>query len=55
MDSLHRIRRKRLEKFGQDPGSEYASLAHIQKELDFALDLFKKQEVARFSMLRIEL
>lgn len=44
VDSLHRIRRKRLEKFGQDPGSEYASLAHIQKELDFALDLFKKNK-----------
>lgn len=40
--SLIRIRRKRLEKFGQDPGGEYASLAHIQKEIDYANDLFKK-------------
>jgi len=41
-DSLHRIRRKRLEKFGQDPGSEYASKEHIFKEIDFANDLFKQ-------------
>ncbi|MCB0391678.1 MAG: kinase/pyrophosphorylase [Bdellovibrionales bacterium] len=41
-DSLHRIRRKRLEKFGQDPGSEYASHDHIHKELDYALELFKQ-------------
>lgn len=43
-DSLIRIRRKRLEKFGQDPGGEYASLAHIQKEIDYAMDLFKKNK-----------
>lgn len=42
--SLIRIRRKRLEKFGQDPGGEYASLNHIQKEIDFANDLFKKNK-----------
>jgi regulator of PEP synthase PpsR (kinase-PPPase family) len=41
-DSLYRIRRKRLEKFGQDPGSEYASKEHIFKEIDFANDLFKQ-------------
>ena len=41
-DSLFRIRRKRLEKFGQDPGGEYASMAHIQKEIDYANDLFRK-------------
>jgi regulator of PEP synthase PpsR (kinase-PPPase family) len=41
-DNLTRIRRKRLEKFGQDPGSEYASLAHIQKEIEYAYDIFKK-------------
>lgn len=41
-DSLSRIRKKRLEKFGQDPGSEYASLQHIQKEIEFAGQLFKK-------------
>lgn len=43
-DSLSRIRKKRLEKFGQDPGGEYASLSHIQKEIDFAMDLFKKNK-----------
>jgi regulator of PEP synthase PpsR (kinase-PPPase family) len=43
-DSLSRIRKKRLEKFGQDPGGEYASLSHIQKEIDFAMGLFKKNK-----------
>jgi [pyruvate, water dikinase]-phosphate phosphotransferase / [pyruvate, water dikinase] kinase len=42
MDSLQRIRRNRLEKFGQDPGGEYASMSHIAKEIDYATDLFKK-------------
>ena len=41
-DSLYRIRRKRLEKFGQDPGSEYASKEHIHKEIDYATELYKK-------------
>lgn len=41
-DSLIRIRRKRLEKFGQDPGGEYASLGHIQNELEYANNLFKQ-------------
>jgi [pyruvate, water dikinase]-phosphate phosphotransferase / [pyruvate, water dikinase] kinase len=41
-DSLLRIRRKRLEKFGQDPGSEYASKEHIFKEIDFANALYKQ-------------
>ena len=41
-DSLYRIRRKRLEKFGQDPGSEYASREHIFKEIDYANSLFKQ-------------
>ncbi len=43
-DSLIRIRRKRLEKFGQDAGSEYASLAHVQKEIEYALGLFRKNK-----------
>jgi len=43
-ESLSRIRRKRLEKFGQDPGGEYASAAHIQKEIDFATQLFKQNK-----------
>lgn len=42
IDPLRRIRKNRLEKFGQDPGGEYASLAHIQKEIEYAHDLFKQ-------------
>ncbi len=41
-ESLQKIRRNRLEKFGQDPGGEYATITYIQRELDFATDLFKK-------------
>ncbi len=41
-ESLIRIRRKRLEKFGQDPGGSYASLKHIAAEIDFAANLFKQ-------------
>lgn len=43
-DSLYRIRRKRLEKFGQDPGGEYASRQHILKEIEYAHSLFKKNK-----------
>ncbi len=43
-DSLGRIRRKRLEKFGQDPGSEYASTHHIQEEIDYASKVFKRNK-----------
>jgi [pyruvate, water dikinase]-phosphate phosphotransferase / [pyruvate, water dikinase] kinase len=43
-DSLQRIRKKRLEKFGQDPGSEYASVSYIMKEIDYALELYKKNK-----------
>lgn len=41
-DTLLRIRRKRLEKFGQDPGSEYASREHVFKEIEFANQLFRQ-------------
>jgi regulator of PEP synthase PpsR (kinase-PPPase family) len=41
-EALYRIRRKRLEKFGQDPGGEYASMKHIGKEIEYAMDLFKQ-------------
>lgn len=41
-DSLMRIRRKRLEKFGQDPGGEYASLGHIQQEIEYAREIYKQ-------------
>jgi len=43
-ENLHRIRRKRLEKFGQDPGSEYANKNYITKELEQAKDIFKKNK-----------
>jgi [pyruvate, water dikinase]-phosphate phosphotransferase / [pyruvate, water dikinase] kinase len=42
MDSLQRIRKNRLEKFGQDPGGEYASMSHIHKEIEYAEKLFKE-------------
>lgn len=41
-DTLLRIRRKRLEKFGQDPGSEYASKEHVFKEIEYANQLYKQ-------------
>lgn len=41
IESLQRIRKNRLEKFGQDPGGEYASLAHIVKEIEYAHQVFK--------------
>lgn len=40
--SLTRIRKKRLEKFGQDPGGEYANMSHIQAEIEFASQIFKQ-------------
>lgn len=40
IEALQRIRMKRLEKFGQDPHSSYASLNHIHKELHYAEELF---------------
>jgi [pyruvate, water dikinase]-phosphate phosphotransferase / [pyruvate, water dikinase] kinase len=43
-ESLQRIRRKRLEKFGQDPGGEYASMAHIAREIEYATDIYKKNK-----------
>lgn len=41
---LQRIRRNRLEKFGTDPGGEYASMSYIENELAYAEDLFKKNK-----------
>lgn len=41
-ESLTRIRKKRLEKFGQDPGGEYANMAHIHREIDYATRIFKQ-------------
>jgi regulator of PEP synthase PpsR (kinase-PPPase family) len=42
IDSLQRIRKNRLEKFGQDSGGEYASLAHITQEIEYAHQIFKQ-------------
>jgi regulator of PEP synthase PpsR (kinase-PPPase family) len=41
-ESLTRIRKKRLEKFGQDPGSEYANMGHIHKEIEYATQIYKQ-------------
>lgn len=41
-DSLSKIRRNRLEKFGQDPGGEYARLSYIEREIEHAQELFKQ-------------
>ena len=42
IESLSRIRRNRLEKFGQDPGGEYARLGYIEKEIQYAQEVFKQ-------------
>ncbi len=42
IESLQRIRKNRLEKFGQDAGGEYASLSQIMKEIEYAEQLFKQ-------------
>jgi [pyruvate, water dikinase]-phosphate phosphotransferase / [pyruvate, water dikinase] kinase len=42
IDSLRRIRKNRLERFGQDAGGEYASLSHISQEIDYAHEIFKQ-------------
>lgn len=44
IDSLQRIRKNRLEKFGQDSGGEYASIQQILSEIEFAENLFKQNK-----------
>jgi regulator of PEP synthase PpsR (kinase-PPPase family) len=44
IDSLRRIRKNRLERFGQDTGGEYASLSHISQEIDYAHEIFKQNK-----------
>ncbi|PWU12801.1 MAG: bifunctional ([pyruvate, phosphate dikinase] phosphate) phosphotransferase/[pyruvate, phosphate dikinase] kinase [Bdellovibrio sp.] len=44
IESLQRIRKNRLEKFGQDPGGTYASLDHIMKEIEFAHEVFRQNK-----------
>jgi regulator of PEP synthase PpsR (kinase-PPPase family) len=40
--SLQKIRKNRLEKFGQDSGGEYASLNQIMQEIEYAENLYKQ-------------
>ena len=44
VESLQRIRKNRWEKFGHDPGGDYASLAHITSEIDYAHQIFKQNK-----------
>ncbi len=44
IDSLQRIRKNRLEKFGQDSGGEYASSEQILKEIEYAENLYKQNK-----------
>ena len=39
---LRTIRQKRLENFGKNHGGHYANMDHIQKELNYADEIFKK-------------
>ncbi|MCB9072395.1 MAG: kinase/pyrophosphorylase [Bdellovibrionaceae bacterium] len=43
-DSLQRIRRNRLEKFGQDPGGDYARIDKIYDEIDYAKKIFAQNK-----------
>lgn len=42
--SLQKIRKNRLEKFGQDPGGEYARLDNIYDEIEYAKQVFQKHK-----------
>lgn len=42
--SLQKIRKNRLEKFGQDPGSEYARLDNIYDEIEYAKKIFQQHK-----------
>lgn len=44
IETLARIRRNRLEKFGTDPGGEYSSQSYIQREIEYAQGIFKKNK-----------
>jgi hypothetical protein len=43
-DSLQKIRRNRLERIKQDPGSDYARIDKIFEEIDYAKELFSKNK-----------
>lgn len=42
LEALRRIRKKRLEKFGQDPEGNYASLKNISDEISFSEKVFSE-------------
>jgi len=42
LEALRRIRKKRLEKFGQDPEGNYASLKNVSDEISFAEKIFSE-------------
>jgi regulator of PEP synthase PpsR (kinase-PPPase family) len=42
LEALRRIRKKRLEKFGQDPEGSYASLKNISDEITFSEKIFSE-------------
>lgn len=42
--SLQKIRKNRLEKFGQDPGGDYARLDNIYDEIEYAKMIFQKHK-----------
>ena len=42
LHNLYNIRKKRIEKFGQSSKKEYANLEYIEKEIDYAEKIFKK-------------
>lgn len=42
IDALRRIRKNRLEKFGQDPEGNYASPSHINQEIQYSEEIFAK-------------
>src|SRR6185312_3497438 len=44
IESLQRIRKNRLERFGQDTGGDYASLSNIMKEIEYAHEIFKQNK-----------
>lgn len=44
LEKLTRIRKKRLEKLGQDLSSDYASFEYIAKELEYASSIFSKNK-----------
>lgn len=43
-DSLQRIRKNRLEKFGQDPYGDYARIDKIEEELEWSMEFFSRNK-----------